>query len=203
MSFRRLYQKINNIKLTKTGLFMLPTLGIPLEAYKIILINVFTTDNIEHPEMIIVFDNSLGDDFLPIFIKGLEKRLNHIETWMDDDNKEICVKMNIPEKFRGDYHKMMAGDYSKFSQDLKQILFSSGFYEKGIAKNKLDTFGLPVKSVFEVVYPTQNKIEELEENLGVKLVKPEILDKPNMDLEIYKPIKELIKNYEESNEVKK
>lgn len=201
MNFRKKYQKDNKIRLTKTGLFMLPTLGFPLEVYSGILINVFTTNNIDKPEILVIFDNSIGDHLLPLLIKKLQTHENFIEKIKDDDDKEIAMKFNIPEDYKEDYYKMMSGDYSKFSVKLKNLLFSPGFYKKGIAKNKLTDYGLPAYSLFEAIYPTQNKIEELEENLGCKLEKPEILDKPQIEHELYKTIKQLKKIYEKINEI--
>jgi hypothetical protein len=192
MSTRKKIIEQNELPSTKTSFLILPMLGFPKSHYDNWLIDCYI--KVEDKKIVIVLGNETNDD-----LSMLVYKLQALSEWesedLYDDNNEIVITCKVPSQYLEDFNKFLSGDYSKFSEKYKELLFRKGFYTKLTADNSLDKYGFPVKSVYEMVYPPEGKLKILEKAIGVKLHKREIMSSPDLILEEYKSVSELIQIY--------
>jgi hypothetical protein len=147
------------------------------------LINVHVK-HAESPSLVIICKNHLNDDNLAIIINKLVAHREYVNTWTDDDDREICIEMKIPQRLVKNYHKFIDGKYSKFDEKYKDKLISIYNREVIVDNRKL--------TVYSVLYPQEFKRKQIAEWLGVdwKLI-DEVKDIPTFNYEIYRTIDQL------------
>lgn len=194
-------------KTTKCGWYLLPVLGhIPQLKPKGLymkdqlgenLIDIYIIDDKDSPKLVLVFDykEEYEDDF--IFFR-LQNDHTFISSDQDIENEEVWFIHNIPNEFKSDYNKFKEGKYSQFSSLLKERLMSA--HGKYVGQGLSKTTGLPSISVYESLFPDENKekVKILANHLGVRENKiEELLQSPDLDFEIFKPINKLQELYGE------
>lgn len=193
MSLRREYMLKNNIKKNKSCHFLAPIFGYPLAANSPIsyyLINSYV--NTYEKTLILVFDNT--DDLrLAKIIYDLQSNSYCREVTYQDNNKEIVIELDIPTNFVRDFDLFCKGKYSKFSEQFKNLLCHH--YNRKSTRHEKDENGKPVTKIFDIIYPTREKMQDIAEyyNVDLKFIEEcgEIIDPPNIEKETFKKITEL------------
>jgi hypothetical protein len=185
MSLRREIIKKNNIKTTKTSQFLVPLIGYPLNYYTQYHIGSYILNDKE-PKIVCVFEH-VNDELLNIHLKRLSDSYCYISTMKDED--EIVVKFDLDKTFKNDFHIFLDGKYSLLSKKFKDLLMR--FHDTTSAKDHY-------ASMYDTLYPTNRKRKLLADYLSVDINDIiEVLAKPELDLELYKPINELKLQYGE------
>lgn len=176
--------------------FILPMIGID---YKRRLptnfINSYLT---KEYDIMLVFDKTRDYDeiFHHFLNRTVEFNKNFGEKLEYED--ELVLRFKIPEMFKDDVDKFLKGAYSEFSEYYKRILCQ--YYGKTTIKEN------HAVTEYNVIYPEDFKRKQIAEYLSYdksiidyKLIK-EVLDKPDLDRELYKDINVLLerKNSEET-----
>lgn len=189
MSFRVEWKNKNDIKGNKTTIFLLPTFGYSKSFYTQYLIDCYIKD-ITSNQIVICFQN-VDDIRLTEQIYRLCAHHGFQESYTDDEDKELVILMSIDKEFYLDFKRFLEGRYSKFSNNLKDLLMKQNEGKTG-KDHKV--------SVFDVLYPKEEKATQIAEYLDVNIneIPNELLDKPNLEVELYKTIEEL-KNYAVKN----
>jgi len=111
VSYRIEYLKRNHwdnngkrIRFTDSSVYLLPMVGLSIFDFDNKLINVHVK-HAETPSLVIICKNHLDDDNLAIIINKLIAHREYVNTWTDDDDKEICIEMKIPQRLVKNYHK--------------------------------------------------------------------------------------------------
>ena len=190
MSLRKKLQKKRNWEITKTTHFLLPIIGYPKEYYTKYFINSYIIPDKQF-KLAIVFEN-VEDEALEVQLYRLNNYFNFRETYLDDDDKERVVIVDLDDIWKDDYNKFLEGSYSKFSKKLKDTLVK--IHGRVVATGTND-YGLPRVSMYDVIYPSKEKLENLEKVLVTTLEKREVYDSPDLDREIYRTIEELKGEY--------
>lgn len=98
---------------------------------------------------------------------------------MHENNDEIILFFNIPEKYRNDFILFMQGSYSQFSVEYKKVL--TEYYGKKTVKENYTV------TEYNTIYPETFKRKQIAQRLGVDpntII--EVLDAPNLADELYK-----------------
>ena len=168
--------------------FILPMCGINHKNLPTNFINAYINKDYQ---AFMVFDKTVDYDI--IFYKFLEntreKNNNLIEVADEDD--EIVLKFNISKEYHKDYDTFVEGKYSKFSESYKKTLISY-FGQKSRDQDYK-------ANIYNAIHPQDFKRRQIAEriydsrdiNEGIKLI-DEVLEAPNLNEEIYKPIQEII-----------
>lgn len=99
---------------------------------------------------------------------------HHFIDFVETDNFYI-FKLHIPNEFKDDFYLFLDGDYSKTSEEYKQLILGLYYtYNKSIYQILNKTF-----------YPKNSDIEELESRIGQKLYKKEITSSPTLKVETF------------------
>lgn len=122
------------------------------------------------------------------FLEYIENNRNY--AGKEEEEDEIILYFNIPERNKRNYELFLAGKYSKFSEDYKKLLCS--YY--GTVSRKIDYR----VHEYDIIYPTQSKIKQIAERLfdkkdvaeNIKYI-VEVLDIPDMEEEKFKSLKQL------------
>lgn len=190
MSYRIEYLKKHHwdnngkrIKLTDSAIYLLPMVGLSIFDFDDTLINAHVKHG-ESPSLVIIVKNNINDDNLSIIINKLMAYKEYVDMWTDDDDKEICIEMKVPQRLLKNYHKFIDGKYSKFDEKYKDKLISIYNREVIVDSRKL--------TVYSVLYPQEFKRKQIGEWLGVdwKLI-GEVKDIPTLNYEIYRTIDQL------------
>lgn len=190
MSYRIEYLKKHHwdnngkrIKFTDSSIYLLPMVGLSIFDFDDKLINVHVKHG-ESPSLVIICKNHLNDDNLAIVINKLVAHKEYVNTWTDDDDKEICIEIKVPQRLVKNYHKFIDGKYSKFDERYKDKLISIYNREVIVDNRKL--------TVYSVLYPQEFKRKQIAEWLGVdwKLI-DEVKDIPTFNYEIYRNVDQL------------
>lgn len=166
----RILDKINVVeKKNKACYFIIPLLGYSVSFFTS-LINCYLGDNTNKPDLtfkkVFIHVQSYTEEYLKI------KYFN--QYYKLEDNTYIYV-FNIPKEFQDDYIKFCDGQYSKMSQEAKNLIC-----EKSKIKPVFDSL------VYKVLYKTNDQRNLIEELIGEKLKDEyEIYSKPNLDREVY------------------
>jgi hypothetical protein len=104
----------------------------------------------------------------------------------EDTSEEILLYFTIPDNFKSDFNKIIKGEYSKTSTNYKSLIVKA--YGRTSIK---DTYKV---TAYNTLYPQEFKRKQIADRLGVetKLIS-EVLDSPDLNYEIYKPLHELTK----------
>lgn len=172
--------KDGRIKHTFSTKFLLPMINYnSLEDFLGTLVNVHINGSLANPELILVLENNTN-----VSRDIVRCRINpqYVEDTLQDD--EIIIRFNIPAKYLNSYAKFIEGKYSYFDNDYKEKL-------KSIYSDRVFPTGINV-SMYDIIYPRYDKRKALasEYNVAVELIE-EVIDKPDLDYEIYKSIKQL------------
>lgn len=190
MSYRIEYLKKNHwdnngkrIRLTDSAIYLLPMVGLSIFDFDNTLINVHVKHS-ESPSLVIIVKNNTNDDNLAIIINKLMAHKEYVDMWTDDDDREICIEMKVPQRLVKNYHKFIDGKYSKFDEKYKDKLISIYNREVIVDNRKL--------TVFSVLFPQAFKRKQIAEWLGVdwKMI-DEVKDIPTLNYEIYRTIDQL------------
>lgn len=182
----------NNLKKNKSGYFIFPMFGYhltnnsPLNYY---LINTYISKDYK---FYIAFDNS-DNDALAMIIYQLQQYPEYKDCWFDDDNKEVVLEFDINDRYKWDFDMFIKGQYSKFSESFKKELVK--FYGNKSTRKQRGQNGKPKTEIFDIIYPTKEKIEDIADYYEVdkSCVEEcgEIIDPPNLDKESFKKVIEL------------
>lgn len=199
MSTRRKIIKDNNLRIKKSKIFITPMLRQNFmhegknNSYHIDT-SLYGTN-----QFMLTFDN-VDHEPLKMDIYKLQNHTEFCDIGYGDNNKEINILMNIPKEFQSDYEKFLDGKYSKFGMVYKALLVKKYGDERHEGFNERNH--LPNLSVFDVIYPNENSRERLAESLSIgnsKIIFDnkdiEIIDSPDLELETFKTIEELINIY--------
>lgn len=190
MSYRVEYLKKNHwdsngkrIKLTDSAIYLLPMVGLSIFDFDDNLINVHVK-HADAPSLVIIVKNKTNDDNLSIIINKLMAYREYVDMWTDDDDREICIEMKVPQRLVKNYHKFIDGKYSKFDERYKDKLIAIYNREVIVDNRKL--------TVYSVLYPQEFKRKQIAEWLGVdwKMI-GEVKDIPTLNYEIYRTIDQL------------
>lgn len=145
-----------------------------------------------------VFDKT--DDYDIIFHTFLKNTISYNNCYNShvEEEDEIVIKLSVPLEHYGNYDKFINGEYSKMDD----------FYKKTIVRYFGNT---TIKDNYEVteynvIYPQDFKRKQIAERLyskkdlhiGLKLIH-EVLDKPDLDRELYKPLQILLQENDQLN----
>lgn len=172
--------------------FILPMVGVNHNNLPSNFINAYISLD---KEAFLIFDKTVDYDI--VFYHYLEhvkvKNLNLIECI--EQEQEVVLKFAIPEQHSNNYHLFLEGKYSQFDEEYKQVICR--YFGKGSIKE-----GHTVTE-YNAIYPQTFKKRQLAEHLydrkdvedGLKLIH-EVLARPDLDREIYKPIEQLIQQHD-------
>jgi hypothetical protein len=190
VSYRVEYLKKNHwdsngkrIKLTDSAIYLLPMVGLSIFDFDDNLINVHVK-HADSPSLVVIVKNKTNDDNLSIIINKLMAYREYVDMWTDDDDREICIEMKVPQRLVKNYHKFIDGKYSKFDERYKDKLIAIYNREVIVDNRKL--------TVYSVLYPQEFKRKQIAEWLGVdwKMI-GEVKDIPTLNYEIYRTIDQL------------
>ena len=170
-------------KATKCHTFILPMFGLKAILLPNNYINTYIYDS-----------NSV----VLVFSKPEELELNNFDRFLttinenedyskyEDTGEEIVLYFIIPDDFKSDYNKIIKGEYSKTSTKYKDLIIK--VYGRTSIK---DTYKV---TAYNTIFPQDFKRKQIANRLGVepKLI-TEVLDSPDLNHEIYKPLHELTK----------
>ena len=151
-------------------------------------INAYIT---EDHEVFMAFDKT--EDYDVVFYHFLENTKNKNTALREvlDGDDEIVLRFNVPEEYFPEFNLFIQGKYSKFADSYKKLLVRY-FGREAITHNY-------EANVFDAIYPQDFKRKQIAERLydkrdvreGLKLI-DEVLDIPNMEKELFKPLQQLI-----------
>lgn len=200
MSVRRVYlenkgyiRKDGSIKYTKVTRFCLPMFGLHYDDFGNHLLNVYSLHE-ESPHIYIVVQNPYKEDYrLNDVLEKLRAHPNFVEEFKDDEDNEIVYKLILNPKHEDDYYKIISGDYSKISDDYKNVLtkvYSDHRYN--VTKPPVIVDGQVLTTMHEVLYPSPEKRAIIAKHFGVEVSSVrELISKPDIRYELYKKTSEL------------
>lgn len=202
MSSRLTYLKDNGyvkedgrLRHTKVSNFCLPMFDLHIDDFKEKLINVYIQHEPE-PHLYVI---TLPDDNITDVLIRLNNHENFIESYDDDDGKELIFKLSIPSKYTEDYYKVLSGSYSQVSLEYKHLLkkfYGNNVYDLSvpplIVNNQVAT------TMWEILNPSIKKREQVAKHFGVDInsVK-ELISKPDLKYELYKKANQLYNQEEQ------
>lgn len=170
-----------NITLNKSGVFILPMVGIELK-YLNALINTYLKDSEAEfktnlKEIYLVFDK----DTLTISDSEYLSQKSNILDFRINQNNTVILKFNINETFKNDIIKVIKGDYSKLSEVTKSVVLN--FWIENKATEEL----LKTTNVYKILYPSKELLANKARLLGVPVsqLKGELVSKPLILEETY------------------
>lgn len=178
--------------------FILPMVGINYKTLPNNFINSYITTN---DEIIIVFDKTY--EYNEIFYRFFEHCKSNIKNYKnyEEESDEIALMFDIPQVFKEEFEIFLLGKYSKFSEDYKRIICN--FFGSKSIKD------LRTVTEYNVIYPEDFKRKQIANWLSVdksivdwkSIV--EVIDKPDLSREMYKPINILLAQQLQIEEGKK
>ena len=172
--------------------FILPMCNINYRILPQNFINGYINDNYV---ISLVFDKTEDYDInFYNFSKSVAEHNPHFINSVEEED-EVVINLQIPEKHYENYNLFLEGSYSKFDNNFKKVLVNY-FGNKSIQ----DSYKA---SVYNAIHPQEFKIKQIAERLyepkdikqGIKNIK-EVLERPNLEREYFKSIQQLI---EQSN----
>lgn len=119
-----LMEKLDKIKIkeTKTSNFILPLLGYPKLFYQPFLVNAYLNTSIYDIYKI----NILVRFYASTSFVNLEEGIKSMDTYIDSydlyEGRYIMFMVEIPDKFKADFDKVLEGKYSKLSKEAKRLI---------------------------------------------------------------------------------
>lgn len=171
--------KDGNITYTYSAKFLLPILGFTVKDLEKSLINVHIND--EGNRLYVILNPDIEETVQYIV------RFRILGTFMNESHleDEIVLEFEIPDVYTEVIKRFKVGNYSGFEEFYKRYL--TKYYGANVIQN-----GVKV-SMYDTIFPRYEKRKAIAEHLDtdIKLIQ-EVLDSPEMDYEIYKPIEQLI-----------
>ena len=180
-----------DLRHTKVTNFCLPMIGLHRRDFKGKLLNVYIQHTDEQYLYIVVL-NTDDEDVVKV-LKKINDHEDFVESFNDDDNKELVFVVKVPKKHEDDYYKILNGLYSEISQGYKNILkvfYTNNVYDLNDAP--LIVNGQVATTMWEILNPSVRKREIVAKHfeVDIKDVK-ELMSKPDIKYEVYKNIKDL------------
>lgn len=196
MSLRKEWLEKNN-NISKSKVFLFPMLQIPLYHVndKINYLLDVTFVQMGFPQIVLTFNN-IDDIPLKEDLYRLSVHHCYVDSEYGDEDKELNMFFDVPREFKKDFELFTQGCYSKFSDEFKHLLVKY----HGTARNKgiSPKTGLPNVNIYDVIHPTDELKKLMAKQLSTdnavidwKMI-TEVLDPPNIDVESFKTIEELI-----------
>lgn len=206
MSLRLMYLKENgyvtndgDLRHTKVTNFCLPMYGFHKRDFKNKLLNVY----ILHEDDPCLYVVTLNDNSITDVLTKLSANEHFIESFDDDDGKELIFKLKVPQKHEEDYFKILNGIYSEISKEYKEILkqfYTNNIYALDVPP--LIVNGQVATTMWEILNPSIKKKEQVAKHFGVDISNvKELMSKPDLKYELYTKANQLNNqknNYEES-----
>ncbi len=181
----------------KSGIFLFPMLQTALyhQNDKINYLIDVGFVQMGFPQIVVIFDNI---DYIPL--KEDVHRLSMCPFYVDseygDEDKELCMFFDVPKEYKKDFELFTKGLYSQFSEEYKKLLVKKygDTRERGLTHRTL----LPNIGVYDAIYPLDDTKKLMARCLSTSnhVVNwseiKEVLDPPNIELEEFKLIDELI-----------
>ena len=185
-----------DLRHTKVTNFCLPMIGLHRRDFKGKLLNVYIQHTDEQYLYIVVL-NTDDEDVVKV-LKKINDHEDFVESFNDDDNKELVFVVKVPKKHEDDYYKILNGLYSEISQGYKNILkvfYTNNVYDLNDAP--LIVNGQVATAMWEILNPSVRKREIVAKHfeVDIKDVK-ELMSKPDLKYEVYKNIKDLLSEKE-------
>ena len=198
MSVRLTYLKDNgyaldngDIKHTKVTTFCLPMLGTLTKEFGKDIINVHIDDK---NNLYLVVLNSKNKQVEELLSK-LSEHECFLESYDDDDGKELVFKFKVPEKHLNDYHAILDGKYSEISREYKELLTSDKYYKVTyfpLNEPPVIINGQVATTMWETLYPSIKKKEVVAKHFGVEVSSVlELMAKPDLKYELYRKTEQL------------
>ncbi len=147
------------------------------------------------PQIVVIFDNV---DYIPLKedVHRLSMSYCYVGSEYGDEDREVCMFFDIPKEFRKDFELFTQGKYSEFSSGYKDLLVKTygSRRDEGVSPKT----GLPNINIYNAIYPTEALRKLLAKQLSTDNAKvdwneiDEVLSPPNIELEEFKTIEELI-----------
>lgn len=175
--------ELEGVKLNKCCSFVLPMCEVNYKTFPENFINCYL-----HPDtndkIVAVFEKPKeGDTKFSMFLDYIKFNRNYIA--YEEDIDEISLYFKIPDRNKKNYQMFLQGKYSKFSNEFKELL--KGYF--GVRSIK-ETYKV---NVIDVIVPQEFKRQQVADRLGVDVsLIEEVLDKPDLVAETYKPIDKLL-----------
>lgn len=183
MSERKKFILDNDLKVNMSTLFLVPMLGFSNDLLTDEFIGAYIGEELD---IKLIFENSDNEELKDIIWvlsnNGFYKSLEY-----DDDNKELIMSFSIPSVYDIDFNLLLTGKYSKFSNELKEVLLDYHGRKTGEGK---------CIYMVDALMPDFKTKRYRADKLGVDindLPGGEVMSIPNMDNERYIRVGELIK----------
>ncbi len=166
---------ISNIKNnpTKASFFVRNMLGYNLSFWDdITYLNTYVSLNPNYMYICFINDENPKQIYM---LNTLSDNPNWIN--MYKNNNFIICKLLIPLNFNEDFIKIMNGQYSKTSEDYKDLILKLNCKLNRVSFDKIKN-GL---------YVTKSAIKELEDKLGCNLYIKEVISRPSLEKELFNP----------------
>lgn len=182
--------EIEGSKKNLSRIFILPMVGINYKQLPSNFLNSYFKINNENYYSILIFDKTVDyDEIFYHFMNNVKTNNRHLEQ-CDILEDEVVFIFKIPEIFKNEVTLFMDGAYSKFSEDYKQVICNF-FGRKSIQDHHTVT-------EYNTIYPEDFKRKQIAKNLSSVVsevdwrVIKEVLHRPDLDKEVYKPIDVLL-----------
>lgn len=185
MSRRKEYIEKEKIKLNYTTIFLLPMLGFDKDFYPEEFISSYIID-ITKPKLVLCFENTNSDN-LKECLQILQNHEEFESINYDDDDKEVVLRLSIPEKHKDNYHNFKIGRYTLFDDSYKEELMDVHGRVSGNGKAIM---------MIDALHPSFQAKKFRAEKSGCEindLPNGEVMSIPDMDLELYCTTSEITK----------
>lgn len=179
-------KEIEGTVLNFSAVFVLPMVNIHNKHLPNNLINSYINDDYQ---IVLIFDRNIEDISFNDFLE-YTKSTKYYAGYQEDID-EVIIYLNIEDHNKANYDLFKEGKYSQFSEEYKKVICQ--FHgKKTIQENYTVT-------PYNVIYPQEFKKKQIAERLydpkdikDVIKVISEVLDKPDLSKEQYKPLEQLL-----------
>lgn len=188
VSERDKYIKEHHLKENYTTIFLMPMYNYFWNFFPKEFIGAYIRDETK-PKIALCFNNT-DSILLKDAVIELQNNNHFHSIGYDDNNKEVVVFMNIPKEYIVDFNLFKIGRWSKFSNNLKEVLLDYHGRETGMGKRIM---------MVDALFPSKESLEWQAKRLGVSvkdLPNEEVMSIPDLSREEYRVVEEFIK-YEE------
>jgi hypothetical protein len=169
------------IKHTLATTLLLPTIGYCKKEFNNNLINVYVDEDLNNPTLVLIIDYVQNIEY------SLDRlKINPIYNGHTYNDSEVIIKFKIPLEYHDVFDNFIKGKYSEFNNEYKRIL--ANIEGKDVIKTGT------LVSVYDIIYPRRDKIKQIAEelNVDISIIPKDVLDPPDLEYEIYKPLEQLI-----------
>lgn len=175
--------EIEGTKKNLNRAFILPMCGIN---YKILPINFINSYITLDYQVVLVFDKSEGyNTEFQMFLNHVQENIRSYVSF-EDNIDEVDIIFQVPEIFRKEFDLFIDGRYSKFSEYYKRIICN--FFGRKTIKDDSKV------TEYNIIYPEDFKRKQIADSLSIERSEVdwksiiEVIDKPDLNREIYIPI---------------